>query len=186
MTDDETTTFEEQTDKNQDLNGLLEPVPSIIISGQEISNNLIMSIDLQFGDELWTIVWEKTVSVLKMWHIDAQNIDTLNIQPPILLYAIVKRAILQLLFTITMDECYQASILETQINCTNIDFIASMRADIVEPLVKSYMANETKCVQFKFFIDNFERVQMNENFDETALKHTNSSNIINFEVKLCH
>lgn len=145
-----------------------------------------MFVELQFDDELWTIVWEKTMNLLKVWQIDARNIDTLNVQPSILLYELVNRSVLQLIFTIIMDECYQASILNTQINCTDVDFIQSMRADILKPLLKSYMANDTKCVQSEFFVENFERVQTIGNFNETALKHSNSPNIISFEVKLCH
>lgn len=140
---------------------------------------------MQFGDELWAIVWEKTVDT-KLWQIEAQNIDALNLQSPILLYEIVKRALLQLLFTITIDECYQASIFQAQINCTDTNFIPSMRADIVKPLVKSFMANETECVQSEFFIEDFERVEMSENFQEIVLNRPSSSNIVNFEVTLCH
>lgn len=179
-------TSEQQTDENYVFNGLLEPVPSILISGQEIPNNLLLAAELQFDDELWTIVWEKTVNILKIWQIDAQNIDTLNIQPSILFYETIEKSVLQLLFIIIMDECYQASILQTQINCTDIAFISTMQGDIVKPLLKSYTANETKCAQSKFYIDNFESVQLNGNFDETILKRLDSANIINFEVNLCH
>lgn len=175
-----------QTIENHGSNGLLGPVPSILISGQEIPNNLLLAVELEFDDDSWTIVWEKTVNVLKIWQIDVQHIDILNIQPPILLYETVEKAVLQLLFTIIMDECYQASILQTQINCTDIAFISTMRIDIVKPLLESYMANETKCAQSEFYIDHFESVQLNENFDESVLKRLDSSNIINFEVKLCH
>lgn len=185
VADDETSTSEEQTDDNQEANGSVKPVPSILISGQELSNSLLMSVGLQFGDDLWAIVWEKSVDT-KLWQIEARNIDALNLQPPILLYEIVKRALLQLLFTITIDECYQASLLQTQINCTNSNFIPSMRADIVKPLVKSFIANETDCVHSEFFVENFERVEMSENFQEIVMKQADSANIINFEVKLCH
>lgn len=175
-------------DDNEDSIEIFKPNPIILISGQEISNNLLVSIDLQFGDELWSIVLEKTVNKLQIWEIDAQNIDTFIIKPPILLYEMVKRSILKLLFTIIMDECYQESIYQTQINCTNIDVIASLRADIVKPLLKSFMANETKCVQTEFFVDDFERVvQINDDSDENVSKYRlDSSNIINFEVNLCH
>lgn len=180
-------TYEVRSDDDDEL---MEPEPSIepsiSISGQDVSNSLLMSVQLQFDDELWSIVWEKAVDT-KLWQIEAQHIDAFNVQPPVLLYEIVERALLQLLFSITIDECYQASLLQnTQLNCTNTNFMPPMQADIVTPLVNSFMANDTTCVQSEFLIENFQTVEMSEHFQEILLKRANLSNIINFEIKLCH
>lgn len=170
-------------DNHDNSNELAKADPSLLISGHELSNNLLLAVDLQFGDDIWTIVWKKTVGILKMWQIDAQNVDALNISPPILMYKIVEKAVLQLVFTIIMEECYQASVRQTEIDCTDIDIVPKMKADIIKPLLKSFMTNG-KCVQAEFYIDHFKQVQTNGNFDQ--LEHLNSSNIISFELKLCH
>lgn len=173
--------FEQSIDDNQRSNRSIEPVPSILISGRVISSNLLLAIDLQFGDDLWTIVWGKTVEVLRVWQIDIQNIDKLNIQPSISMYKMVEKSVLQLLFTIIMHECNRASNHQS-----DVDFISNLRDDIVKPLLKSFMTNETKCSQSVFYSDHFKMVQMGGNFDKAELERVNLPNIISFDLKLCH
>lgn len=85
-----------------------------------------------------------------------------------------------------MNECYELSSTgRGEIDCADVDFVPQMRADVVKPLVKSFMeSNGTECAQAEFFVDNFEMVEAGGNFDR--LEHFDSSNIISFEIKLCH
>lgn len=164
-----------------------KPLASITISGHEISNNLRLAIDLQFADAIWTIVWEKTVNVVKQWHIDVQNIDNLSIQSSNLLHEIVGKAVSQLLFAIITDECDQEAAIHTQVNCTDIDFKSKIQSGIVKPLLESYMAHGTACAQSEFAVDHLQIVQPNEHFDGRAGgERSTLPNIVRFDVKLCH
>lgn len=166
--------------------GISSTKPSILITGSEISKNLLSIVQLKFGNQLWTIAWQTRVSLFKYWRINARNIDSFDIHPTEL-FDLIEKSTLQLLYMMIIEECYQLSIQSGNIDCFSMDYSPVLRADIVNPLLQSYIANTTACVQTKFYLDHFEmQIGGTASKNRSTLVPESSTEIIGFEVNLCH
>lgn len=164
--------------------------PTLIISGRELTESLITTVEFELYNHQWTIMWQKQVSSIKFWRIDAQNIDSIDIHPLDLLN-LIDQTTVQLLYLMIMDDCAQTVIRGGNFDCFSMDYLPKLRKEVTKPLLKSYMAKTTKCVKSEFYLDHL-KMQIGDPFKQRAYNSSNSlekestTELIGFEVKLCH
>lgn len=164
--------------------------PLLVISSQDISINLLSTLKLLFEHEIWQFSWQEEVSVLRSWGIYVANIDSLTSNKTELHDRLLK-TLIRILDTIITEECYRQTTLTGDNICSNIDLVSQLRKIIGKPLLKSYIAYETDCVDAGFYIDHLKirnggKIGKIFQYNLNALEHGKPAEIIRFNIKLCH
>lgn len=75
--------------------------------------------------------------------------------------------------------------------CLKIDLVSQLYMKMAKPLLQSYIANKTVCVDGEFYIDHL-KIRNGGNIEKILeanlfeMEHRRPTEIVRFNIKLCH